>query len=280
MSGLVIGPMGSPQEVAVQLVGVFAQIESMPHKVQWVQARIACGMADGGAPALRLASRTIAAAIDADAAFFDRQAYHNRQHFCEVMLAGCVLAQVHRLSAQEAQLLLLAALIHDLGHGGEPAPKFTAERRSIERAIPFLDAAGVDALDLARLTALILSTEPVEGVRVALAARQFHRDDHHAPAIPERAPELGQLVTDAALAHLAVLLCEADLLPSIALTFDHGMCLQSRLSQEWGRPLAVADKLKFVDSVLASGLIGEFFVPNAAAVRHELAGLVDAQKTD
>lgn len=274
-SALRFTPGQSPQSIATRLVGLFRQIGALPGKVQWVQAETARCIEESGAPALRLAARTIAAAIDAEAAFFDRHAYHNRQHFCEVMLASCLLAQVNLLSAHEAQLLSVAALIHDLGHGATPAQKFAAERLSLERAIPSLDAAGVDSSDIARLTALILATEPAEGVRVALAARQFHRGGLRAPAIPPCASELGQLAEDEALARLAVLLCEADLLPSVALTFEHGMDLQGRLAQEWGRPLTAIDKSRFVDQVLASGLIGEFFAPNVTAFRRELAGLVD-----
>ncbi|CAN5875815.1 hypothetical protein BH11PSE8_BH11PSE8_20650 [soil metagenome] len=268
-------PGQSAEAVATRLVGVFRHIDALPDKVQWAQAETTRCIADGGLPALRRAGHAIAAAIDAEAAFFDRHAYHNRQHFCEVMLATCLLSQVNRLTAYEAQLLSVAALIHDLGHGDLPTQRFGAERLSMERAIPALDAAGVDSSDIARLTALILATEPVDGVRVALTARQFHRQGLHAPVIPERACELGQLANDEVLARLAVLLCEADLLPSIALTFEHGMNLQGRLSEEWGRPLTAADKSKFVDQVLASGLIGEFFAPNVAAFRRELATLVD-----
>lgn len=281
-----VGTMDSPLRIrpgqtadilATRLVGMFGQIEWRHDKVQWVQAETACWTDDGGAPAVGLASRTIAAVIDAEGAYFDRHAYHNRQHFCEVMLATCMLAQVNRLPAREAQLLLLAALIHDLGHGGQAGQAFGAERLSIDRALPHLEAAGVEASDLACLTTLILATEPGEGVRIALAARRFHREGGAPPVVPGPASELGRLAHDAALARLAVLLCEADLLPSIALTFAHGMRLQERLATEWGRPLHAVDKLRFVDQVLASGLIGEFFAPNATAVRRELARLVDAQ---
>jgi hypothetical protein len=45
----------------------------------------------------------------------------------------------------------------------------------------------------------------------------------------------------------AVLLTEADVLPSAGLTVAYGELSQLMLSQEWGRTLGPADKLCFLE---------------------------------
>lgn len=266
----------STEAVAVELVAVYAAIGDLPDKVQRVYRAIEQRLVGAaGDPALAAAGRAVAAAIDANSAVHDRHPYHGRQHFCEVMLAVERLCQVHRLGAADAQQILFAALIHDIGHDGEPSPTFHLERCSLELAAPYTATCGVTPAVSLRLAALVLATQPGQGVAAAVAARAFHVDGAALPAPCEAAPELALLAHDERLCRLALLLCEADLLPSVALTFAHAMRLQDRLSREWGCHLGPKDKLAFQRKVLSSGVIGDFFRPNAVAILQALVERVD-----
>lgn len=265
----------SAAAVGRALVQLFEAVERLPHKVSWVQRETERQLVDptGPAdPALAAAARAIAQRIDADACLQDRQPYHCRQHFCEVMLAVSVLCQLHRLPSRAAQLVLLAALIHDFEHDGAPSLDFRLERGSVTRATPHLIAAGVDAETRLRLAALVLATEPHAGVRAARLAHDFHATGAVLAPQPDLPPELLLLAKDEELSRLALLLCEADVLPSVGLTLAHAMRLQGLLAREWGRELGLDDKRVFLDEVLAAGVIGPFFRPNVWANRQELAG--------
>lgn len=273
-----LGPTDSAAAVGGALVDLFEAVDGLPGKVAWVQRETERQLAAPADPALAAAGRAIASAIDAEGGVQDRQPYHNRQHFCEVMLVASVLCQWHRLPSRPAQLLLFAALIHDLEHDGSQNLNFRLERASIARAAPHLVAAGVDAGTRARLAALVLATEPHDGVHAARLAHHFHLTGVPVPWRPELPPELRLLQRDEALARLAMLLCEADVLPSVGLTLAHAMRLQQRLAREWRRDLGLDDKRAFVDDVLAAGVIGPFFLPNLTAIRQALAEPADAAR--
>lgn len=265
---------GSAEEAAEVLTELMAAMARVPLKLSATWHTTAGGLAaeDGACPAVARAGSRIAQWIDQQARQIDRHAYHNRQHVCEVMLAAAFLGRLHRLPAPQLQLLLLAALVHDLDHPGRPGLPFAAERRAVHRALPFLQGAGVPAEDQRRLAALVLATEPNQGVRCALAAGAAGPGLPSAP--PPTEPELQALQEDAALARLACLLCEADILPSVGLTPAYALALHARLAAEWGRPLAPADKLRFVERTLALGTVGPFFLPNVQRLRQALlAGL-------
>ena len=260
---------------AADLVLVYEAIDGLPDKVARVQEATERSVAGRGADAaIAAAALAIAGAVDADRALHDRQPYHNRQHFCEVMLAVELLCRVHDVAAQDAQLVLLAALVHDLDHDGEPSRTFRLERRSLESAAPYLADAGVEPAVMRQLAVLVLATQPGQGTLAALRAGAFHATGAALPRPADEAPELAELARDKRLARLALLLCEADLLPSVALTFAHAMRIQQRLAREWGRPLGAKEKLHFQQGVLASGVIGPFFRPNALAIRRALVDRV------
>jgi hypothetical protein len=270
-----IEPTQNADEVARALVELFEAVEGIPLKVSWVQRETERRLVDDGHPALAAAARTIAQAIDAEAVLHDARPYHSRQHFCEVMLAACVLCQLHGLRGRPAQFLLLAALVHDFEHDGRSNQEFRLERASVTRATPHLLAAGVGADARERLAALVLATEPHHGVRAARLAREFHATGAISPPRFGDPAELRLLTGDAELSQLAMLLCEADVLPSVGLTFAHALRLQRLLATEWGRHLGSSDKLVFIDEVLAAGVIGPFFLPNVAAIRLEVARHID-----
>lgn len=262
---------------AEALTALMTRVAAMPLKLSVTWKSTAGGIVSNGPgdPAITRAGTRIAQWTDQHAIQADRHAYHNRQHVCEVMLVAAFLGRLHRLAASELQLLLLAVLIHDLDHPGQPERHFASERRSILRARPFLQGAMIQPVAQAQLAALVLATEPTEGVRYARACLEEPAGAGLLPP-PTAAPELQLLRADNNLARLAGLLCEADILPSVGLTPAYALALHARLAAEWGRALALSDKLNFVERTLAMGTVGDFFKPNVHRLRQAL--LADLNK--
>ena len=88
------------------------------------------------------------------------------------------------------------------------------------------------------------------------------------------------MCADASLAMEAVLLAEADLLPSIGLSYKHSADLQARLATEWGTSLGCADKLRFIDHVVGSISVATFFLPSIRAVKQEYLEICTAGMTN
>ncbi len=263
---------GPAPVVASALVAVFETVSRVADKVRWVQRHIAEELGGALDQTLDRACAAIASTIDADAELFDRQPYHNRQHYCEVALTVYALCLLKQVDARETQLLVLAAFIHDFVHDGGPHGPFEQERASVERVLSVLEANGVDSAQMRRLTVLVLATDPARGTAFTAAACRTHDGrPGDLPSVPEEAPELAELLDDPALARLTLTLCEADVLPSVGLTLEHSLQLQARLALEWARPLGLHDKLRFIDAVLAQGFISEFFLPNVQATRAAVA---------
>lgn len=256
----------SASRLAAELLLLFEQVASRPDKLQWVHRELLADLAGPTDPALARACAAVAAVVDADPAAFDRHAYHNRQHYCEVALTAYGLCLLEGLDVASTQLVLLAALIHDVVHAGSPQPAFIQERASVESLRPQLQAAGLAAAQMDRLMALVLATEPTRGTGFMAAAWRGSR-----PPAPADAPELAALLADPALARLARIVCEADVLPSMGLGAAHAQRVQQRLAREWGRPLGRRDKLTFVEGVLRQGYLGDFFRPSVNALREVLS---------
>ena len=250
--------------------------EALPDKLDWVYRQIAARLGPGLEPSLDRACMAMAAYIDDRPGLYDRNPYHNRQHYCEVALTAYFICLAEQAGQHETQRILLAALVHDFVHDGGSRTPFELERASVRGAIPILRAAGVRAAEIDKITALVLCTDPSVGTRYMSDTLRAHRRGGVVPDAPAEAPELGMLVDDAALTRLGRVLCEADLVPSIGLTFAHSMRLQQRLSREWCRPLLATDKLAFIEGVLAHGFLGTLFLPNVEAARLTLIDMVHA----
>jgi hypothetical protein len=95
------------------------------------------------------------------------------------------------------------------------------------------------------------------------------------PLHPELPLPLGRLRLEPDLAQEAVLLAEADVLPSIGLTVEHAERLHARLAAEWHTPLGCDDKLRFIDRMIGEISMASFFIPNIQAVRRAYLGTFD-----
>ena len=63
-----------------------------------------------------------------------------------------------------------------------------------------------------------------------------------------------------------MLLGEADILPSVGLTVDHALQVQAYLSREWGKPLTVEDKDRFIKEYFPGFIVGHFFQGNVEQI--------------
>ncbi|MBA3588728.1 hypothetical protein [Methylibium sp.] len=263
----------SPEDAAVDIVAAFESIESAADKLGRVFATL-CGQlqSDADEP-LCAAGRALAAAIDAGAGQSHRNAYHNPQHFCEVMLGAHFLCLLQGLGAVDSLRVVLAALIHDFHHDGSVNRDvaFRLERLALQEAAPYLCSAGVSAVERRRLSAMVLATDVAHGLDFAIQCHAHHAGRASQPTVPAAAPELGELAQDPSTALQALVLCQADLLPSTGLTPQHALRMQDRLSQEWRKPLALEDKLCFIDQILSAGITCSYFIANLHGLRQTLA---------
>ncbi|MGI4849282.1 MAG: hypothetical protein ACRYGK_14250 [Janthinobacterium lividum] len=204
-------------------------------------------------------------------------AYHNVQHFCEVMLCTLYIAQLARLTQREQAQVLVAALLHDFHHDGcvNGVNPFRLELMACARAERYFRQAGMDVEEQARLRALILCTEITVGMPTARNsyARHFLDGDSSAsdtwlrPGPGSPRPEMSALAIDARLALQAVILGEGDLLPSFGLTVAHADRNEARLAAELKQPLGPLNKIAFIDHCLKEFLVASFFSPNLRRIR-------------
>jgi len=271
------------EEAGVEIVQAFLAIENLPEKVSRIFATLLSCLDAAPDDPLAVAGRRLARAIDHDDPRLDHP-YHNQQHVCEVMLCCHYLARRLNLDRRETLEILLASLFHDFRHdgtrnGGLP---FRLERNSVILAEPYLLAAGVTPTQRRKLAALVLATHPGAGQPVAHASYNHHHHRVPLPEIPAAAPELTALRSRPAADH-ALILCAADILPSIGLTIAYALALQEKLAKEWGADLGTEDKLRFIDSSLPIFAVCDFFAPNIHRLRAYLMDQLqtqhDARKT-
>jgi hypothetical protein len=259
----------TPAEVADQIVACFRAVARLDRPTSSVlAAAMACIGVDSLDP-LAIAGSRIAAEIDRGMAGPDANAYHNRQHTCEVALCSLFLARHAGLRASGQARVIVAALVHDFQHDGSAnaGQPFRLERLAIAAARSHLAGAGVKPDEIERIAAIVLATELSIGASYARHCFRFFHHGGSASEVPSEAMDdlspLRLLAEDADLAFQAVLLAEADLLPSAALTDDHAMLCQERLSREDRRVLpGVAEKLAFLDAQVPGFLVARFFEPN------------------
>jgi hypothetical protein len=258
-----------PQQVAAEMVACFDLFACLPDRAQraFGLAMTAIGL-DPRDP-LCIAGQRIAADIDAGIGLGNMAGYHHAGHLCDVLLSSLYLACLVKLDRRHSALLVLAALIHDFhhdgtGNGSEP---FRLEALAVRGASAYLESARVTGEEQALLAALVLATDFVAGCPFARACHAAHDSGQPMPAVPEQAPELRKLLERPEFALQAMLLIEADILPSVGLTLEYAQRMQARLAAEWQRPLGPDDKLAFIDKALDNVIVGTFFLPNMHASR-------------
>ncbi len=264
-----------PSQVGAELVACFARLGARDDRLEHAHALASKSLGLPDSDPLVRAGRAIARDIDQGVGAGVATGYHNSQHFLEVMLTALYLARLARLDGRRAVRVTTAALMHDFHHDGShgTASPFRLERLAAREAQPYLQAAGVDEEECQRLEALVLATDPSGGVPFARACWTRHRSGGaQVPLHPELPLPLTRLRSEPDLAHEAVLLAEADVLPSIGLTVEHAEMLHARLANEWNVALGREDKLRFIDRMISEITVSSFFIPNIETVRQAYAG--------
>jgi hypothetical protein len=184
-----------------------------------------------------------------------------------------------KLNKGETIEILLAALFHDFRHDSDnrAPPLFCLERNSFNLAEPYLFDAGVTSSQRRKLATLVLATNPRAGLPIAHACYRHYQDGAPLPEIPASAPELADLCDNSIAAKQALLLCAADLLPSLGLTIDYALMLQKKLALEWRTTLGTEDKLHFIDNTRHIFIVCDFFMPNIDRLRTYLIAQLQAQ---
>ena len=259
-----------PQQVGAELVACFAQYGERTDRLEHAHTLVSRSIGLPEADPLMLAGLAIARDIDRGIGAGVAAGYHNGQHFLEVMLSALYLARLTGLNPRRTARVVTAALMHDFHHDGSRSAlsPFRLELLAVQEALPYLRALEVDEDECRRLQALVLSTDPSIGVPFARACRARHAPGAQvAPLASTLPPPLGRLLLEPDLAHEAVLLAEADVLPSIGLTLEHAEQLQSKLAIEWGASLGREDKLQFIHHIIGEISVASFFIPNIQALR-------------
>jgi hypothetical protein len=117
---------------------------------------------------------------------------------------------------------------------------------------------------------MVLATEVSTGARFARQCHRHFAGRGPAPALAGIDPALALLADDPRLALQAVLLTEADVLPSVGLTVEYGELQQDKLSREWKRPMREQDKLHFLDQVFGGFTVSDFFTPNLLRLKQAM----------
>jgi hypothetical protein len=78
---------------------------------------------------------------------------------------------------------------------------------------------------------------------------------------------------------MALLVGEADILPSVGLTIDHALHVQDCLAREWCKPLTMQDKVRFIREYFPGFIVGGFFQSNVEQILQTLGERIAAPQT-
>lgn len=278
-SPFVVIPGESPETVGIDMVAAFAAMSTLPDRTGRVFDALMELLGVEPADPVAMAGVRLAADIDSGGGGGHPHPYHNTRHFGEVMLCAYFIAQLQQLPVHATAEVVLAALMHDYGHDGKPngAVPFRLERQSVVLAGVVTAEVGLTSEQKERLAALVLATDVARGHPAVIAWHVAHvsrPEEAELPPVPSEAPELALLASEALAARQALILCEADVLPSVGLTFGHALKMQAELSAEWETELDVQDKLRFIDEWLKRSTMSLFFKPNVDLLRRSLLSMV------
>lgn len=256
--------------VADDFIACFEVIARLPAKVGTCVRTAFESAAVAPNEPLHVASCRIADEMDAGIGAGGTNAYHNAQHFCEVLLNALYLSLLAGVDAQARAEVLVAALVHDFHHDGTKnmSATFRLESLSAEATAPYLEAAGVSPQVRARIAAMVFATEVTKGTRYARECHLHFETGAPLPSASGLPAPLELIGTDARLALEAVIVGEADVLSSAGLTVQYGELQQERLAEEWKQPLGAEHKLRFLDQVFQDFTIGRFFSPNLRELKN------------
>jgi hypothetical protein len=177
------------------------------------------GFSENGQSKNGLSDRAVSRLVTLAARQGPGNRYHHSGHFAHVVMAAAILAGSDGLRAHDRDLLVVAALIHDLNHLGKRSSKrlFHQERQSATAARRIIIGAGADARLAARLEKLLIAT-----------------------ALTDDALRMTILASDP----LARLLADADIFASVSYRRDIALGLTRNLKLEQRIPGKADDLLR------------------------------------
>jgi len=266
------------RQVAMEIEACFRDIEPLTDKMTACFTAVAnCIGLDCHDPLFMVGIR-IADDIDHGIGAGGSNSYHNRQHFCEVLLSACQLGQRAGLSPREQAQLAFAALIHDFHHDGRGnrGVAFKLELQSLEKAKRYCNNIAIAEDDWQRIVAMVLCTDIMNGTPYARQAHAFHTAAGELDDAPH--PELAPLASDARLCMQCLLLGESDLLASFGLGAASGTATEEKLAKEVGKPTSPENKLFFLENIFKDFVISSFFRTNLQATRESIQKILVEQK--
>ena len=177
------------------------------------------GLSENGQSKNGLSDRAVSRLVTLAARQGPGNRYHHSGHFAHVVMAAAIFAGSDGLRAHDRDLLVVAALIHDLNHLGKRSSKrlFHQERQSATAARRIIIGAGADARLAARLEKLLIAT-----------------------ALTDDALRMTILAADP----LARLLADADIFASVSYRRDIALGLTRNLKLEQRIPGKADDLLR------------------------------------
>ncbi|MEK9777361.1 MAG: HD domain-containing protein, partial [Quisquiliibacterium sp.] len=158
-----------PAQVAERIVQFFEFLASRPDRAVLAQSMAMKSLGIAGSDPVLKAGAEIAQKLDAGIGSGVAHGYHNTKHFIETMLCALYLCQATGLSQSRSCRIVTAALAHDLHHDGTRGSMspFRLETASAQHADHELKLAGCSDEQRKQIFALILATEPSQGVPYA-----------------------------------------------------------------------------------------------------------------
>lgn len=215
--------------------------------------------------------------------------YHSNMHFRKVLVHTIGLIAVHNrifadtaktLTTKEISLILIAAIIHDLGHDGHNNSingvhhMGRMERRSFELAVPFIQKTGLEQSEIDAVSVMLLTTDvsPIDSDTGANSQlRKVYRKHHGEDVELALHGDLKALEDDERLTLIAMLLHEADIATSAGLSyevtkFETGLFARE-IGKESAHPHLVIDFLeKVCERRMLSHAAQKLFAANMARV--------------
>ncbi len=199
--------------------------------------------------------------------------YHNNLHFKKVILHTVRLISIHNglfsnvktyFDKSRITNLLIAAAIHDFKHRGrgnvtnKKYQMAKTEIESFELAAPYLRLIDTDESDLADIKVMLITTDvspfgdPVSPSNQLRRAYEYHYgyDDDDDPETLNLSSELLVLADKSVLCLLCMILHEADIMNSAAVSYETTILESIAISQEIGREAALPqDTLVFLQDI-------------------------------
>ncbi|MAS87350.1 MAG: hypothetical protein CMH30_05165 [Micavibrio sp.] len=197
--------------------------------------------------------------------------YHNNDHFKNVFVSATFLSKIHQLhegvvfKTDNLALLFITAFIHDFEHTGVGNTvdgvyvPYYLEKKSYLAAAPYFLSLTSDELEVIYAFLMATDVSPRKsGMSAAFQVRQIFREG----ALKETKvsfamdDELMIFSKDIELCFLAIVLQEADILPSAAFSYDSLSTFSQKLKEETDRDFTSPKaKLFFIDHILGKGFV-------------------------